>query len=180
MRSLHGRFCAKALGNGHPIAAVIGTKAAMEGAHKSFISSTYWTEGVGPVAAIACIDKMERVKAWEIADFAGGEVARAWRELGEKHKLPVQAGGGYNCLAHFAFTEHTNELKTLYTVLMLKKGFLANTAIYPTVAHTQSILEMYYTAMDEVFSDIADIIKKGIIVESIGGEPAHTGFKRLN
>jgi glutamate-1-semialdehyde 2,1-aminomutase len=32
---------AKALGNGHPIAAVIGTKAAMEGAHKSFISSTY-------------------------------------------------------------------------------------------------------------------------------------------
>ena len=43
---------AKALGNGHPIAAVLGTKEAMEGANISFISSTYWTESVGPVASI--------------------------------------------------------------------------------------------------------------------------------
>ena len=42
---------AKALGNGHPIAAVIGTRAAMAGAENSFISSTYWTESVGPVAS---------------------------------------------------------------------------------------------------------------------------------
>ena len=171
---------AKALGNGHPIAAVIGTKAAMEGAHKSFISSTYWTEGVGPVAALATIDKIERVKAWEIADYVGGQVKKAWKELGEKYKLPVCAEGGFNCLAHFAFTEHANELKTLYTVLMLKKGFLANTTIYPTTAHSDSIIERYSRAIDEVFAQIADIISKGKITESIGGEVAHTGFKRLN
>ncbi|MBP8132431.1 MAG: aminotransferase class III-fold pyridoxal phosphate-dependent enzyme, partial [Candidatus Hydrogenedentes bacterium] len=39
---------AKALGNGHPIGAVIGTREAMSGAQASFISSTYWTESVGP------------------------------------------------------------------------------------------------------------------------------------
>ena len=53
------------------------------------------------------------------------------------------------------------ELKTLYTVLMLKKGFLGNTAIYPTLAHTPEVLELYRKAVDEVFGEIADILKKG-------------------
>jgi len=48
-------FFSKALGNGHPIAAVIGTQQAMAGAHASFISSTQWTESVGPTAALATL-----------------------------------------------------------------------------------------------------------------------------
>ena len=70
---------AKAMGNGHPIAAVIGTKAAMDGAHTSFISSTYWTEAVGPTAALAVIDKMERTKVWEHAKNVGLTVQKDWR-----------------------------------------------------------------------------------------------------
>ena len=58
----------KAMGNGHPIGAVVGTKEAMDGAQKSFISSTYWTEAVGPTAALATIEKMEKTKVWEHAD----------------------------------------------------------------------------------------------------------------
>lgn len=171
---------AKALGNGHPIAAVIGTKAAMEGAQVSFISSTYWTESVGPTAALATLDKMEKVRAWEVADRVGATVVGYWKELGEKHRLPIHVGDGYNCLAHFGFTEQPNELKTLYTVLMLKKGFLGNTALYPTVAHTPEILEKYKAAIDEVFGEIAEILKKGTVKESIGGPVCQVGFKRLN
>ena len=170
---------AKALGNGHPIAAVIGTREAMEGAHESFISSTYWTEGVGPVAALATIEKMERLKVWEAVDQIGGRVTRDWQKIGARYRLPIKTGEGYNCLAKFAFTEHANELKTLYTVLMLKRGFLASTAIYPTVAHNDTILDQYEEAIDDVFSEISSIIKKGTILESIGGRPADVGFKRL-
>ena len=47
---------AKAIGNGHPMAAIIGTRQAMAGAHESFISSTYWTEGVGSAAALATMN----------------------------------------------------------------------------------------------------------------------------
>lgn len=52
---------AKALGNGHPMAAIIGTEKAMNSAHESFISSTYWTERVGPAAALAVLKKMEEL-----------------------------------------------------------------------------------------------------------------------
>ena len=171
---------AKAMGNGHPIAAVIGTKAAMEGAHRSFISSTYWTESVGPVAALATIDKIWRVKAWEHAASAGARVSEDWRALGAKHGLPIKVDNGYPCLANFSFTENPLPLKTLYTVLMLEKGFLGNTAIYPTIAHTPDILDKHRLALDEVFERIASIIKAGCIDAVLGGSVCHAGFRRLN
>lgn len=171
---------AKALGNGHPIAALIGTKDAMEGAHRSFISSTYWTESVGPAAALATIEKMERTKVWEAAANAGSLVAGYWRAYGDKHGLPVETDGGYPCLAQFSFTENPLALKTLYTVLMLEKGFLANTAIYPTLAHTPEILGKYENAIDEVFSAMARLIKNGEVESVLGGQVCHSGFKRLN
>ncbi len=172
---------AKAMGNGHPIAAVIGTKAAMEGAHTSFISSTYWTESVGPAAALAVIDKMEQSRVWEHVGQVGRVVMADWNTLGEKHGLPLHAEG-LPCLAHFVFTEYPLELKTLYTVLMLKQGFLANTGLYPTLAHTPDILELHRAAVDTVFGEMAAILRKGnrqAILDAIGGPVCQSGFGRL-
>ena len=171
---------AKALGNGHPISAVIGTKAAMEGAHMSFISSTYWTESVGPTAALAAIDKIEKTKVWEHVAEVGLRVREDWRILGEKYGLPISIDDGYPCLAMFAFTENAPALKTLYTVLMLEQGFLGNTAIYPTLAHTPDILDKYRDAIDRVFGRIAKHIKEGDVLEAIDGDICHSGFTRLN
>ena len=171
---------AKALGNGHPIAAVIGTKAAMEGAHRSFISSTNWTESVGPTAALATIDKIEKTRVWEHVAKVGTQVVEDWRVLGEKHGLPIEVDDGYPCLAQFAFTEKQLELKTLYTVLMLEHGFLGNNAIYPTLAHTPEILDLHRKAVDKVFGSIAAHIKAGDIDAILDGQVCHSGFKRLN
>jgi len=51
---------AKGLSNGYPMAAVIGKGSVMSAAQESFISSTYWTEKIGPAAAIATIKKNEK------------------------------------------------------------------------------------------------------------------------
>lgn len=172
---------AKALGNGHPIGAVIGTKEAMDGAHISFISSTYWTEAVGPTAALATIEKMEKTKVWEHVHHVGSTVINDWKTLGAKYNLDISAGG-FPCLAHFHFNENGIELKTLYTVLMLKEGFLGNNGLYPTLAHTDEVLDLHREAVDKVFYQIAEIIKKGgkeAILEAIGGPVCHSGFKRL-
>ena len=172
---------AKAMGNGHPISAVIGTKAAMHGAEDSFISSTYWTESVGPVAALATIKKMEQTRAWEHAMKTGQALIDKWNELIAKYDLPAHAGGT-PCLAHLSFTKYALELKTLYTVLMLKRGFLGNVGFYPTLAHTPEIMEKYYVAIDEVFAEMKAILDKDsldAILEAIGGPVCQSGFKRL-
>ena len=67
----------KALGNGYPIAAIIGTTSVMQAAQSTFISSTNWTERVGPAAAVAVIKKYRAL-----------DVSRRLVALGER----VQAG----------------------------------------------------------------------------------------
>ncbi len=170
---------AKALGNGHPIGAVIGTKAAMAGAHRSFISSTYWTESVGPVAALATLRKMRRLNIPAHIERIGRRIQNIWKEQSVRHSLPLVVEG-YPCLAHFKFDHpQHNELRTLFTQGMLKWGFLAGCGFYPTLAHTESIVALYANAVAEVFADIALALSRNNVKAKLKGPPAHSGFQRL-
>lgn len=172
---------AKAMGSGHPIAAVIGTKEAMHGAEDSFISSTYWTESVGPTAALATIKKCEETRVWEHAEKMGNKLIDMWNRLAKKHDIPAEAGG-MPCLAHITYKKYPLELKTLYTVLMLKEGFLGNNGFYPTLAHTDEIMAKYEIAIDKVFGEMSEILKKDdydALLAAIGGPVCQSGFKRL-
>ena len=55
----------KAMGNGYGITAVVGRREVMESAQTTFISSTFWTERIGPTAALKTLEIMERIKLWE-------------------------------------------------------------------------------------------------------------------
>ena len=172
---------AKALGNGHPIGAIIGKRSVMEAAQISFISSTYWTEAVGPTAALATINKMEKTRVWEHAANVGTTVQGFWRDAAQRHGLDITCHG-LPCLAHFKFNSDHLEMRTLYIALMLKEGFLGSPDIYPTLAHTEEVLKLYNEAIDRVFAQIAQISKAGgkdAIVAAIGGPVCQTGFKRL-
>jgi len=171
---------AKTMGNGHPMAAIIGTREAMEGAHTSFISSSYWTEGIGPAAALATIRKMQQLDLPAHCERIGRKVQDAWRDAAQRHGLPVEVDDAYPALAHFKFDhELADALKTLYVQLMLERGFLATLAIYVTLAHTDQIIGKYVAAIDEVFGEIADALEKGNVQESLKGPIAHSGFRRL-
>ena len=171
---------AKAFGNGHPMAAVIGTQGAMEGAEASFISSTYWTESVGPVAALAVLDRFDQVNVPAYVNGVGAQVKGFWKSRAQAHKLAIEVDAGYSCLAHFKFVhEASDALKTLYTQGMLARGFLAGLSIYPTLAHDEAVLNKYDRAIDEVFADIAAALKRGDVLDRLQGPVAHSGFRRL-
>lgn len=171
---------AKSISNGHPMAAVIGTTEAMEGAHESFISSSYWTEGVGPTAALATLGKMESTRVWEHVERVGRLVKAAWQRRAEAHNVPITVDGGYPCLPHFAFGhKDANALRTYYTQLMLERGFLAGTAVYVTLAHSDEIVELFEEALDEVFAEIARALADDSVSRRLKGPEAHTGFARL-
>ncbi|HQM48739.1 MAG TPA: aminotransferase class III-fold pyridoxal phosphate-dependent enzyme [Candidatus Hydrogenedentes bacterium] len=171
---------AKTISNGHPMAAVIGTKEAMEGAHESFISSSYWTEGVGPTAALATLDKMERERVWEHAGRIGRLVKAAWQRRAQAHGVPIKVDDGYPCLSHFAFDHpDATALRTYYTQLMLERGFLAGTAVYVTLAHTEAIVEQFEEALDGVFAELATALAENTVARRLKGPLAHSGFARL-
>jgi len=171
---------AKALGNGHPIGAVIGTRAAMGGAHESFISSTYWTESIGPTAALATLGRMQQVDVPAHIAGVGEQVRGHWRIAASECGLPVKVAESYPCLVHFAFQhDEAPVLMTYFTQLMLERGFLAGAALYPTLAHTDEVVEAYGVAIREVFASIREALDAGQVRERLKGPAAHAGFRRL-
>lgn len=169
----------KTLGNGFPIAAVIGTESAMVGAHHSFISSSYWTEAVGPTAALATLKKMEEINAVREIDRRGQLIKNAIETAAAKHSLGITTSG-YNCTVYFSFnTDNAQALRTLYTQCMLEKGFLATPMIYVTLAHTEDVIERFASAIDRCFAELAEHIQNKTVESSLKGDICHSGFQRL-
>ena len=170
---------AKALGNGFPIGAIIGTREVMQAAQSSFISSTFWTEGVGPAAAVACVKKMMSTDVPALLAKIGKMVIAGWQGLGEKHSLPVRTAGR-NEMAILSFDHpEADALITLMTARMLHRGFLAAAGFNATLAHEPKHVSAYLAALDEVFEELADAISRNDICDRIGGPVKHNHFARL-
>jgi glutamate-1-semialdehyde 2,1-aminomutase len=170
---------AKAISNGHAMAAIIGRAAVMQAAQESFISSTYWTEGVGPAAAIATIRKMQRIDVPSHVADIGNRWRAGLEALAGKHTVPMTFSG-HPAISKFAF-EHPDSLalETLFTVRMLDQGFLAGTGLYATLAHQPEHIDRYLNAADSVFEELHHAIEKSDAAERINGPIHHSGFRRL-
>ena len=170
----------KALGNGYAITATIGRRAVMEAAQSTFISSTFWTERIGPTAALKTLEVMERERSWERVTATGLELRRCWQELADRHGLSI-SHNGLPALTGFAFqSPRALEYKTLITQEMLKKGYLAATSCYVSLAHTQEVIEPYLGDLDEIFTLIAQCEQGRSVEELLQGPVCHGSFKRLN
>lgn len=166
----------KAMSNGYPMAAILGKAHYMKAAQDTFISSTYWTERIGLAASIATIKKYRDKKVDEHLEHIGIKVKDGLINIAEKNGVAIEVSG-INPLAHFEFQyEQPLVYKTFYTQEMLKRGFLASTAIYASYAHTDEIIDKYIAAANEVFSLIGSL--KGKLPE-LDGEVCHSGFQRL-
>lgn len=168
----------KCLGNGHPISAVIGTAEAMSGAEKAFISSTYWTESVGPTAALAAVKEMERTKVWEHVWKVGEQFSHIMKNASQKYGISMDIGNTFPTLNRFDFTEDSSQMRTLFTTLMLDQGILAAHSFYPTLAHGEESLSALASATDVVFDQMQDILRRGDL-EKVVKEICESDFERL-
>ena len=170
---------AKGMSNGYPMAAIVGIGSIMQSAQDSFISSTYWTEGIGPVAALATIRKHKYNNVADHLIRIGKTIQEGWRSAADSHGLKISING-IPPLSHFAFDyENGQAIRTLFTQLMLAKGFLATNGFYSAYAHQNKHTESYLSAVEEVFCCIAGAIEKDEIEESLSGPVAQSGFHRL-
>jgi len=148
------------------MAAVIGTKEAMEDASASFISTTYHTERVGPAAALATIKKMKSHGVQAHNCEMGRAIRAGWQAAADASGLEISIAG-FDPWPGFKFgaapaaysaapaAGAQSPLPTLFTQEMLKKGFLANGTAIPTYAHKPHHVAVYLKAVDQVFHDIA-------------------------
>lgn len=170
---------AKAMSNGYPMAAIIGTGDVMQAAQDSFISSTYWTERIGPTAALATIHKHRRCHVAEHLVKIGKQVQAGWKESAARRGLEITVEG-IPPLAHFSLVcKNGQVLRTLFTQEMLGKGFLATNAFYASYAHQDHHVTSYLKAVDETFTFLVEAAKKNEPEKLLKGPVAHSGFYRL-
>ena len=128
---------AKGMSNGFPMAAIIGKSDVMEVVQDTFISSTYWTYRIGPTAALATIRKIKEKNVSGHLIKTGKKMKEGWESLASRHDINIEVSG-IDPLGHFDFKyDNPLVLKTLFTQLMLEKGFLASTAFYASFAHKE-------------------------------------------
>jgi glutamate-1-semialdehyde 2,1-aminomutase len=171
---------AKALGNGYAISACIGKQKFMQAAQQTFISSTFWTERIGPTAALKTLEVMEAEKSWEKITKIGKSISKNWLALADKHNVSINTWG-LPALTGYTFNS-SNALayKTLITQEMLKKGFLAANSVYVCIEHKQDVVDGYFSALDPIFLTIKEC-EDGLDVNTLlDGPICHSGFKRLN
>ncbi len=170
----------KALGNGYAITATIGTREVMEAAQSTFISSTFWTERIGPSAALRTLEVMERMQSWDAITRTGLEIRKRWQSLADKHGLRI-SHWGLPALTGFTFESSSSlAYKTLMTQEMLAKGFLASNSVYSCTEHTPEIVDRYFDALESVFAQVAECEAGRDISALLKGPICHSGFKRLN
>ncbi|MBF0482624.1 MAG: aminotransferase class III-fold pyridoxal phosphate-dependent enzyme [Desulfovibrionaceae bacterium] len=166
---------AKSMANGYAMAAVIGRREVMEAAQTTFISSTNWTERVGPAAALATIGKYVRENAAEHICAIGRAVQTLWRGAADRHGLSVRVSG-LPSLCHLDFPgEYSRERATFFTIAMLARGFLGYRQFKPCLAHALDDVSAYGQAVDEVFAAMAATDPAALLSTPV----AHAGFVRL-
>lgn len=169
----------KAMSNGYPMAAIIGRGNVMDAAQISFISSTYWTERIGPTAALATIRKMQKLNLPSHLDKIGALIGEGWKNLAQKHNLNIEILPP-NALITLSFKyDNAQEIKTLFTQEMLKRGYLATLSVYVSYCHTEQIIKEYLSNVDEVFGIIKQALEHNNVADLLEGPVVHSGFQRL-
>jgi glutamate-1-semialdehyde 2,1-aminomutase len=170
----------KALGNGYAITATIGRREIMEAAQSTFISSTFWTERIGPSAALKTLEVMEQMQSWNTITQTGMEIRHLWQQLADKHGLGIDHWG-LPALTGFTFqSPQALAYKTLITQAMLAKGYLAGNSVYVCTDHTPEVVASFFEALDPVFGLIKECEDGRDVMGLLNGPICHGGFKRLN
>ena len=151
----------------------------MEYAQSSFISSTFWTERIGPTAAIATLAEMKKLNSWDLITKIGRKVKNNWEKISKSNKINIEVGG-IDALASFTFDKDHLINKTFLTKYMLNLGFLSSNLFYACTEHKNEILNEYFEKLNSCFQELSKLSKEEKI-RFIGKDCiSHSGFSRVN
>jgi len=144
----------KALANGFPLAAVGGRADVMEGATRTWISSTLATEGVALAAARATLDVFEREDVCGHLHRVGTRLLHGLHDLQRRHPNAITGVAG---VAEMSFLHcATEELSRSVALGAAKRGLLFKRTAYNFVslAHDEGTIDRTLEILGETLREI--------------------------
>ena len=165
----------KALGSGYAINAVIGKRKIMKKAENTFISSTFWGERIGYVAALSSIREFNRLKVFKKVESNGKLLKKFWMYLSKKYKVPIKVMGT-DAIPSFQFKKNHSQNKTFLTQEMLRNKILATNMIYINIFHEEKNIKKYKKILDKIFFNIS----KNNIKKTLKSKVCFKPINRIN
>ena len=170
----------KAIGNGYAITAVIGREKYKKFAEKSFISSTFWTERIGPAAALKTLEVMKKKKPWKIikknSNFLRSEIIN----LAKKNNLKIKISEVPSIMSFSFESNNHRAYKTYLTQEMLKDNIIAGTSIYLSISHNKKIIKKYLYSLEKIFRVIKKCEDGKNIYKLLNTSLCQSAIKRIN
>ncbi len=149
--------------------------------NSTFISSTFWTERIGPSAALKTLEVMQKKKSWKIITKKGILVRKSLEKLAKKKNLKIKFYGLSALLSFEIISKNFFKYKNLITQELLKKSILATNSIYFCTEHNKEDITNYLYHLEKVFDLISDCENNGRNIDSLLENPiSQKGFSRLN
>ena len=170
----------KTMGNGYPITAVLASGKLLKKARSCFISSTFWSDRIGYVAALKTIKVMKKMKSWNLLIKAGKLLNNQLEIIAKKNDLKIKINGIESITSFEIISKDNQKYKTFFTQEMLRNNFLATNLAYMTINHDQKLIESYSKIADKIFSKIKRFEDGESIKKYLKGPVVGKGFERLN
>ena len=169
----------KAMGNGYPISAIVGKKNVMESAQDTFVSSTFWTERMGFVAALATIKELEEKNVPDHINYIGKYIGDMWKKVFSEFEIDAKVTE-YAPLITFKLNYTKNaEILTFITQEMLKKGYLSASSIYVSASHTKDAVDEYIKNFRDVIKSLSEHLRDDTLSKKLETRVKEEGFARL-
>ncbi len=169
----------KTIANGIPMGAIIGRKDIMDYTIKTFISSVFWTEKIGPASALAFIKKHKKLKLGKKLIKIGKQIKKIWYDAAKKNGLEIEISG-IDPLASFKIKcSNWPAVITFFIQEMLKFNILCTNQCYANYKHDKSALNIYKKACFRVFKQISKRLNNEDINNYLDGPVKQMGFNRL-
>lgn len=147
---------AKALGNGWPLAALLGTARVRSAADSFFITGTYWMSGAPMAAALACLDEMDRLGGAARLETLGTALREGLEEAGRAAGFQARISGPA-AIPYLTFDEDPDLfLNQRFCGAMADRGFFLHPHHnwFISLAHTEADIAATVEAAREVFSEL--------------------------
>jgi glutamate-1-semialdehyde 2,1-aminomutase len=147
----------KALANGYPLAAVLGSDRFREAATKVFATGSFWCGSVAMAAAIATITELRTTDAVAQMDAAGSRFRAGLAAQADAHGFVIrQTGPPQMPLVLFADDPH-QRLGARFTEEALRRGVYLHPwhNMFMSVAHTDKDIDAALSRTDEALAALA-------------------------
>lgn len=147
----------KAIGNGYPVAAVLGAEWLREAAGSFFVTGTFWFSAVPMVAALTSLTMLEEDDGVAQMFARGDQLVSGLRAQAASHSLPVTITGPVT-MPYMSFVGETNhELTLAWSAECAARGVYVHPKHnwFMSTALTETDVDTVLQATDGAFDEVA-------------------------